>query len=350
MKSAFLIGPQTFEVKDVPDPVCPEDGIVLDVVACGICGSDIRRWKEGPPAGADRVTPGHEAAGVVVEVGATCQRFAVGDHVAIAPDIHCGTCWFCKREKYNLCDELKFVGITPGFPGGFAEKLPLTGHILSNGIVNKMPQGLSFKHAAISEPSCSVLASHKMAKTGEDDVVVILGAGPIGCLHIAMAKERGAKAVVSEPSDVRRNLATRFEPDLLINPAQEDVVQKVRDFSQGLGADIVICANPVAATQTQGVEMVRKAGKVILFGGLPKANPMTTLDSNKIHYGEIEVIGSFSYHPKTHLETLDLLSKGKLPADTLITAEYPLDQIAQAYESAAAGNALKVLITLKKAD
>ena len=348
MKAAFLVGPQQFELKDIPPPPCPDDGLVLAIAACGICGSDLRRWREGPPAGSEGIIPGHEAAGIVTEVGPQCTQFAVGDRIAIAPDIHCSKCYFCQREKYNLCDDLKLVGITPGYPGGFAEKLAITGNTLINGIVHKMPDGLSFKHAAISEPCCSVLSSHKVAGTRAHDTVVVLGSGPIGCLHIAVAKQRGAQVIVSEPNDARLDMAQRFSPDLAINPERLDVVEKVRDRTNGLGADIVICANPVAATQTQAVDMVRKAGKVMLFGGLPKANPMTTLDGNKIHYGEVEVIGSFSYHPKVHREILDLLSQGKLPADELITARYPLDQINKAYETASAGQALKVLITLEK--
>lgn len=350
MNAAFLVGPRRFDLRNIPEPSCPDDGLVLDIVACGICGSDLRRWKEGPPYGTDGVIPGHEAAGVVSEVGALCSQFSVGDRIAIAPDIHCGDCYYCQRELYNLCDDLKFVGITPGYPGGFAEKLAISGNTLKNGIVNRMPEGLSFRHAAVSEPACSVLATHQKADTQSGDTVVIIGAGPAGCLHIVMAKARGAKVIVAQRSKTRQELAKRFYPDRVIDVTKEDMVEQVRAFTHGLGADIVICANPVADTQRQAVDMVRKGGKVMLFGGLPKADPMTHLDGNKIHYGEMEVIGAFSYHPKTHRDTLDMLSQGQLQAEALITAEYPLDQIGPAYDIAAAGNALKVLISLKKAD
>jgi L-iditol 2-dehydrogenase len=150
MKAAFLTGPKKLELRDIPEPRCPEDGLVLKVVACGICGSDIRRWREGPPAGAGGVIPGHEAAGIVTEMGQKCALFELGDRLAIAPDVHCDKCYFCERELYNLCDNLQLVGITPGYPGGFAEKMALTGDILNNGIVHRMPEGLSFKHAAVS--------------------------------------------------------------------------------------------------------------------------------------------------------------------------------------------------------
>jgi L-iditol 2-dehydrogenase len=344
MQAAFLTSPRTLELREVPEPDVPNDGFVMEVRACGICGSDLRRWKEGPPSGSEGVVPGHELAGVVVGVGAKCSGFATGDQVAVAPDIHCGRCYYCQREMYNLCDHLKFVGVTPGYPGGFAEKVALTGEVLENGIVNRMPKGLSFRHAAVSELCNSVLATHERAGTGPGDTVVVIGAGPAGCLLVSVAKSRGARVGVLEITEARRRLVERFSPDLVIDASSGDIIAQVRRFTGGVGADIVICATPVAQTQALGVEMARKAGKVFFFGGLPKANPMTTLDGNRIHYGQIEVIGAFSYHPRFHKLSLRLLADGKLPAALLITHTFELDEINQAYQTAMSGEALKVII------
>jgi len=345
VKAAFLTAPRTLELRDTPDPVAPDDGLVLDVKACGICGSDLRRWKEGPPKGAAGMIPGHEAAGVVVETGKAQTCYAVGDHVAIAPDIHCGRCYYCQRGWYNLCDEIRFIGVTPGLPGALAQKLVLTGEILANGIVHRMPEGMSFAEGGLAEPSCSVLACHERAGTGRGAVVVVLGAGPIGCLHIIVAKARGASVVISEPSPIRRRLAERCGPDAVVDPTAEDLRTRVWQMTSGVGADIVICANPIAETQTQAVQIVRKRGKVILFGGLPKANPMVTLDSNRIHYGEIEVVGSFSYHPTMHERALDLIHRKVIKADLLVTHTFGLNDVGKAFETAAAGEALKVVVT-----
>jgi len=345
MKAAYLTGPRTVELRDVPEPAAPAGGLVLAVKACGICGSDLRRWKEGPPPGVDGVVPGHEVGGIVVEAGKGLTRFAVGDHLAIAPDVHCGRCYYCRRGLYNLCDRLRFVGIHPEFPGGLTEKLVLFEEVLVNGIVHRMPEGMSFAAGSLAEPSCSVIACHDRAGTRLGDAVVVMGAGPIGCLHVVIAKARGASVVVSEPSAMRRMLAEKFAPLAVIDPAQEDLPARVLDLTNGVGADIVICANPVAQTQTQAVEIVRKRGKVILFGGLPKANPLVTLDSNRIHYGEIEVCGSFSYHPTVHETALDLIHRKIIPADQLVTHMFPLKEVGKAFETAAAGAALKVVVT-----
>jgi len=342
MRSAFLVGSKQFELRNVPEPKPGPRDLVVDIVACGVCGSDLRRWKEGPAI--EPVVSGHEISGTVSAAGAEVSAFKIGDKIAIAPDIHCGDCYYCRHAQYNLCDSLHFLGITPGYPGGFAEKILLTDEVLTLGVVHKMPEGLSFDHAAVSEPCSSVLACHDRIHTSIDDVVVVMGAGPIGCIHTAVAHSRGARVIISEPSDIRRKLAESFEPELMINPFEQDLGEAVREFTRGRGADVVICANPVPATQTQAVEIAKKRGKVMLFGGLPKDSHMVSLDGNRIHYNEIEVIGSFSYHPTYHALALEALQRGLIPAEKLITAIYPLDDVAKGFDAAAGGEALKVLI------
>ena len=345
MKTAYLTGPKRIELRDVPEPHAPAGGIVLDVKACGICGSDLRRWKEGPPSGIEGVVPGHEAAGIILEVGKGVTAYAPGDYLAIAPDVHCGRCYYCQRGLYNLCNELRFVGVTPELPGALAERLVLAEEVLVNGIVHLMPREMSFIEGSLAEPSCSVLACHHRTGTGLGDTVVVMGAGPIGCLHTVVAQSLGASVIVSEPNVTRRRLAERFAPQAIVDPTSEDLAARVREVTGGVGADIVICANPVAQTQTQAVEIVRKRGKVVLFGGLPKTSPMVTLDSNRIHYGEIEVVGAFSYHPTTHELALDLIHRKVIPADLLVTHTFGLNEIDRAFETAAAGEALKVVVT-----
>ncbi len=350
MKAALLTDKRTYEVREVPDPEAPRDGLVMRVEACGVCGSDVRRWREGPPAGEGSlagipgIIAGHEVVGTVISIGESLQDYRIGDRLAIAPDIHCGECFYCRRGLFNLCDSLHFLGITPGYPGGFAEKLQLTGEVLRLGIVHRIPEGLSSQHAALAEPASSVLASHTKAGTDLDDTVVVIGAGPIGCLHIAVAKARGARVIVSQRSETRRELAKGFGPDAVIDSTRENFVERVRALTEGRGAEMVICANPVAETQAEAVLAARKGGRVVLFGGLPKADPTTILDGNRIHYGEIEVVGAFSYHPTMHALALDVLDRGLIPADRLITHTFALDEIDEAFDVASGGLGLKVLV------
>jgi L-iditol 2-dehydrogenase len=344
MKAALLVAARNYEVREVPDPTAPADGLVLKVKACGVCGSDLRRWREGPPPGTEAVTGGHEIAGEVIEIGERVARFKVGDRLAVAPDVHCGYCYYCERSLFNLCDNLRFLGITPGYHGGLAQKLVLTGEMLANGIVHPMPVGMTMVEGALAEPASSVLAAQDRAGTDLGTTILVMGGGPIGCMHVVSAKARGASVILSEPNLERRALAYQFEPDLVLDPGTEDIKARVREFTGGVGPDVIVCANPAAICQTQAVEMVRKGGQVILFGGLPKANPMTSLDGNLIHYGEIQVIGSFSYHPTYHALALEVIHQKRIRSDQFVTHCYRLEQINEAFEMAASGQALKVVV------
>jgi len=348
VRAAYVTGPMHIELRDVPTPQVPDDGLLLAVRACGVCGSDLRRWREGPDAGSAPLIAGHEISGVVEAIGPLVSGYTVGEHLAIAPDVHCGLCWYCKRGLYNLCDDLRLVGITAGLDGGFADHVVLPAAVLDGGIVHRVPDALSAEQAALAEPLSSVLASHAAAGTTLGDTVVVMGAGPIGCLHIAVARARGARVILSEPNATRRAMAERFEPDLVVDPATEDAVAAVRRATGGRGADVAICANPVAATHAQAVELVRKRGTVVLFGGLPKADPMTVLDGNRIHYGEIRVVGSFSYHPSFHSLALDAIARGSIHSDQVITHTFPLDDVERAFQVAASGEALKVMVTMDR--
>jgi L-iditol 2-dehydrogenase len=344
MKAAFFTATQKIELRDIAEHNTPADGLKIQVKACAVCGSDLRRWREVPAPGAPTVIPGHEIAGIVIEVGKNCAGFAVGDRLALGPDVHCGHCYYCQHGRYNLCDNLILYGITPGYNGGLAERMILPYDLLTRGICHHIPAGLSDEAAALSEPCASVIACHQSNGTTLGDLVVVMGAGPIGCLHTVIARAHGARVIVSEPKAVRRKIAEQFEPLTVVDPQTEDLKDVVYRFSNDIGADVVICANPAAASQQEAVDIVRKGGKVILFGGLPKANPMTTLDTNLIHYNQIEVIGSFSYHPTHHALALDFLEKGIIPAEKIITAVYPLEQVQQAFEATGDGKVLKIII------
>jgi len=347
MRAAYIKGPTEIELRDTRTPHAPDDGILVAVKACGVCGSDLRRWREGSTPESASLIAGHEIAAEVIEVGGESAGFTTGERVAIAPDVHCGRCYYCEHGLFNLCDNLHLIGITPGYDGGFAEYIALSAEVLAGGIIHRIPAGLSYAQAALSEPLSSVLAAHSNAGTMLGDTVVVMGAGPIGCLHIAVARGRGARVILSEPNEMRRAMALPFCPDLIVDPVNQNLVDEVRIATNGRGADIAICANPVAATHTQAVELVRKRGKVVLFGGLPRSAPMTSLNGNLIHYNELKVTGAFSYQPWYHALALETIAQGLVESDLVITQTLPLDEIGRAFETAASGAALKVMISME---
>jgi L-iditol 2-dehydrogenase len=341
MKAAVFEGIETIRVRQVPDPVCDPDGVVVKVRACGLCGSDIRNFHAGLRGDVTRQIMGHEIAGTVEEVGARATRFRVGDRIAASPDVSCGECWYCRRGLVNLCLNHRMVGTH--WPGGFAHYVHLPGVVLAHGIVHRMPEGLSFEAASLSEPASSVMAAQANAGIGLGDTVLVIGDGPVGCLHVEVARARGASRIILAGL-TRLALAARFNPDHLIDAGNTDLVQEVRRITGGLGADVAIVATPVASTQAQGVEAVRKRGRVILFGGLPKTDPMTTLNGNLIHYNELCVVGAFSYPATMHEAALREIGDGKIDAGKLISQVVPLEGIVDGIHSSEAGEALKVVV------
>lgn len=344
MKAAFITDPMKVEVREISIPELPEDGILLSVKACGICGSDLRRWREGPVKNMPQLIAGHEIAGVVLAVGSKVNDYHVGERLAIAPDVHCGKCYYCERGLYNLCNDLNLIGITPGFDGGLSEVMLITSSMLNGGIIHRIPENLSYQEGALAETLSSVLAAHDHAGTTFGDTVLVMGAGPIGCLHIAVAKARGASVILSEPNEGRREMALKFQPDFVFDPMNQSLADEVQKATDGIGVGIAICANPIAATHTQAVELVRKRGKIVLFGGLPKSSPMTSLNGNLIHYNEIQIIGSFSYHPMQHALALKTIAQGIINSEHIITHHFSLDEVSEAFQTAASGEALKVMI------
>lgn len=341
MKAAVFEGIENIKVREIPIPQVDNDNLLIKVESCGICGGDIRNFHAGLRHGVKRQVLGHEIAGIVVEKGSKVVGFKEGDRVALAPDVSCGTCYYCKKGLVNLCDNHRMLGTH--WPGGFAQYVHLPSEILERGFIEKIPDGLSFDEACFAEPVCSVSACQENVNVSLGDSVVVFGDGPIGCVHVEIAKARGASKVILIGRR-KLDLAKRFSPTHIINSNDSDPVEEVRRITGGLGADFCICANANAATQKQGVEMVRKRGTVVLFGGLPKNNCMTTLDSNLIHYNEIIVSGSFSY-PKTQLKTaLSLISEGIVSAARYITQKVPLDRIPEGIALHGEGRSLKAVV------
>lgn len=341
MRAVFFEGPEKLVLKEIEIPKCEEDGILVKIEACGICGSDIRNYHLGLKDDITHQIMGHEIAGIVVEVGKKVKRFKEGDRVAIAPDVSCGECFYCKRGWVNLCINHRMIGTH--FPGGFAQYIYLSSEILSRGIINFIPKNVSFESATISEPASSVIACQERNNITLGDTVVIIGDGPIGCLHLEVAKARGAERVIMVGLK-RLEMAKTFNPEHLIDAGSQDPVREVLEITGGLGADVVIVANPVKETQEQAIEMARKRGKIILFGGVSRSDPMTLLNSNLIHYNELDIVGSFSYPAISHEMALRLISQGKISSEKYITATVPLEKIGEGFILAEQGKAMKVIV------
>ncbi len=343
MSAVILRGPMDYEVERVPVPECPESGILLKVKACGLCGSDLRTLKSGHRNIAYPWIIGHEISGEIVEAGAQYKgRWKKGDMLAIAPMAYCGTCDFCMEGKYDLCDNSREIG--QHWKGGFAEYLAVPEEALVLGTIQAVPEGLDPVVAAVAEPASSCINAQEKGQVGLGDTVVIIGSGPIGCIHISIARARGAaKIIVADVFEERLKLCEPFGPDVLINAAQVDLVEEVRRLTAGKGADVVITANPVGKTQVQAVEMAKKGGRILFFGGLPHDGSKPGIDTNLVHYRGLHLIGITTFAPRHHLLALSMFASGRIPGSKLVTHTMPLSDFKQGVQLAAEGKALKVV-------
>lgn len=342
MKAAVLTALDTLELQEVPTPVVDANSALVKVHACTICGSDIRIFHHGNP----RVHPpqilGHESAGEVVAVGENVTRVKVGDRVAIGGDVPCGECAYCQDHMGTNCEINYAMGYQ--FAGSFAQFVLLNKRTLDHGPVHLIPEGVSYPEAALAEPLACVLNALERTPVSLGDTVVIIGAGPIGCMIIPIAKLLGAaKVIVINRSKGRLEAAKEFGADVVICSSEEDAIARVREESDGLGAHLVITANPSPQSHADALQMARKRGQINLFGGLP-AGSTVELDTNLIHYRELVVAGAHGALPTHHRKALELIGSGRIDIGKFVSHSFPLEEVVEGFRFAESHVGLRVVI------
>lgn len=343
MKAVVLNAPGDFVVQQVEKPSCPVGGLLLKVLYCGLCGSDLRTLFNGHKNVKLPAVIGHEVSGEVVEVGPEYRGdFKVGDQLGVAPNVYCGKCGFCRMGRYEFCESIR--ELAQQWAGGFAEYMAIPAEALALGTIQKIPEGLPPEYACVAEPPSSCINAQEKLDVKLGDTVLIIGAGPIGSIHICVARARGAKKVfIADVKASRLEMTKAFGPDATIDSSKVDMIEEVRRLTDGAGPDVVITANPVAATQLQAIEVARKGGRIAFFGGLPHGNSTVPIDSNIIHYKGLSVIGTTGFAPRHHIQSLELMQSGRIPGDKLVTHILPLDEFSKGVELARAGEAMKVV-------
>lgn len=326
----------------VADPVLEPGDMLLKVRAATICGTDIRILRGTKTAGIRYPSIlGHEFSGEIVDAGGN-RRFAKGQPVCVCPQFACGHCAYCLRGVENLCRNLSAVGYD--IDGAFADYVRIPARGVSAGNVVPVPEGLSFEAAALAEPLACVINGQEIAGVKMGDVVVILGAGPIGLLHVKLARFSGARRIiVSEPNALRRKAALAEGADVAVDPASDDLSDVVGAASGGLGADVAICAVGVPSLANDAIRLVRKRGRVSLFAGY-SSESRADLDVNAVHYGELVITGSFGLTRLQFDCALKLMASGHLKLDSLLTHRFGLADIETALQVAEQGSAIKVAI------
>jgi L-iditol 2-dehydrogenase len=342
MAAVLFEGPEKLQVATLPRPECGPDEAILQVAACGICGGDVRSYFLGDNFTGKSCIPGHEAVGIASDVGQNVTRWKVGDRIALGADVRCGDCYYCHRDLFNMCDNLKILG--KHMNGALTDYMLLTSEILNHGIIHEVPPNLKTLHAALSEPLCSVLASHDELNIGKGETVVVLGCGPMGILHFELLRARQVRVVLVDVSEVRLDRARRdFGAELTICSVGTHVTDRVLALTDGVGADVVISAAPSGAAVRQAIELARKRGRIGVFGGLPAAQAEVSIDVNRVHYRELRVIGNFSYHPSYHERALQMLAGGTIRCEALIT-QYRIEDTEQGLLDIRDGKVLKAVV------
>jgi L-iditol 2-dehydrogenase len=347
MKAARLYGVRDLRVEEVSEPTPGPGEALIQIHACGVCPSDLRTYL-APRPGSGGIslphTPGHEWAGVVVALGEPTgsgvragmrPAIEVGQRVVADWRQVCGECYQCRRGVFNYCENLQH-GVRGGFAGyGIA---PL-------GQLRAIPDNLSFEEASFSEPLACVIQAHDYTEISLGNDVVIVGAGPIGLLHLQIARQRGARAIVSDPIAARLEKARELGAHDVIDASATDAVTRVKELTEGRGADAVIVAVGGAEPIQQGLDMAAINGWVNAFAGTYPSAEMA-VDPNLIHYRQLRFTGSHDFTPHHFTTALKLIQYGIVRVAPLISHRFALDEVREAFETTANRRGLKSMVQI----
>ena len=338
MKVARYHSRHDIRLEEVPVPQIGAGELLVQVKACGLCGSDLMEWytREKAPA-----VLGHEPAGVVAEVGEGVQEFEIGDRVFVHHHVPCFTCHHCLRGYYTLCETFKATHIDPG---GFAEYIRVPALNVESGVL-KLPPDMSFPQATLIEPVATCIRSIERANIQMGDTVVVIGAGVAGLIHTQLTRICGAGMVVATDFvPFRLKMARQLGADFAIN-AREDVVGVLGELNEGRGADVVIVTAGSIQAMEQGMKLAGEGATVLLFAPSP---PEANLPVSPHHllFSEITITASYSCSPPETRQSLKLIQGGRIKTEALITHRFDLASVSEAILLAAeARESLKIVIT-----
>ncbi|HUT66354.1 MAG TPA: zinc-dependent dehydrogenase [Spirochaetota bacterium] len=339
------------DCREVKTPEIGDFDVLVKVRAASICGTDIKIYNHGHHAlkeGDERIL-GHEFSGEVVEVGKKVRGYEIGMRVGVEPNIGCGRCTFCRKGLISLCQEYRCLGIT--MDGAFAEYVKIEDMAVIQGNIVVFDEGTGFEEAALAEPLACCYNGFESVRTVPGDYVLIVGAGPIGLLHLQLQRLAGAgRLMIADIAPEKLEFAWRFNPDVVINSKEEDLFEAVMDHTGGRGADVVITACPVPDIQRLSLRLAAKKGRVCLFGGLPKGSDSVDLDTNLLHYNSIVLTGTTGSTVAQYERALSLISDNRIDVKPLVSRRFMIDEIEEAFGYAASGKGMRTIISFQGPD
>jgi L-iditol 2-dehydrogenase len=348
MRAVVYRGINDMRIETVPVPRIGAGELLIKIATCGICGTDLKKIHMGSHS-APRIF-GHEMAGTVAQVGEGVTGFAVGDRVMSFHHVPCGECYYCRKQTPAQCPLYKKTGATAGFEpsgGGFAEYIRVMDFVVANGGVVRIPDGVPFEQASFVEPLNTVLKGQKMLNLAADDTVLVIGQGPIGLMHAALARRTGARVLTSDLFAERHAIAARFGLTNPIHAGTENVVERVMAATDGRGADAVVLAVGGNALIRTAMDAVRPGGKVMLFAQTQHGE--ATIDPAAVCVDEKTLLGSYSSSFPILDEVTDLVFAGYrsgFDLTQLISHRFSLEEAVEAIEIASHPQAgsMKIMI------
>src|SRR5271163_2265593 len=326
MKAAVYTGDSRVSVEQVPTPAIGPGELLIQVESCGICHTDLKKIEYNllaPP----RIF-GHETAGVVAAIGTGVRGFSAGDRVIVFHHIPCGECFYCRHKLYAQCLVYKKVGVTAGYEpagGGFSQYVRVMDWIVRHG-VEKIPAGVSFDRACFVEPVNTCVKAMAQLDPRPEDLVVILGQGPIGLVFTMLVKRSGAGMLATDAMPYRRELALRFGAAAAFDPRDPGLLDQIMQLTNGRGADSVIIAASAPGIVAEAIRYSRPGSRILLFAQTSHQERVD-LSGADICVGERIVLGSYSASVDLQRESADLVFSGDLPVEDLISHRFPLNQI-----------------------
>ncbi|MCF7934429.1 MAG: zinc-dependent dehydrogenase [Spirochaetia bacterium] len=343
MKAGVFTKIDTIEYREIEKPVITDSDMLIRVRAAAICGTDSRILHGNKTKGV-RIPSviGHEFSGEVVELGSEVKDFSIGDRVCVDPVLPCGNCQYCLNGMENVCLNREAIGYE--HDGCFAEYVRVPGAFIRSRNVQRLPESVSWVSGALAEPLGCVINGQNKLHISPGETVVIIGAGPIGLMHCMLAKASGAsRVIVSEPTALRRNAARAYGADVLVDPIAESLEKTVLELTDGVGADVIILAIGNPRIVNEALRIGAKGARVSFFAGFSK-DDMPQVDVNLIHYNELVIVGSASLKRKDLKTALNLIGTASVNVEQMATHQFPLEQIARAFEVAEKGDAIKVVL------
>jgi L-iditol 2-dehydrogenase len=354
LKANILVRPGTIELHDIKISKPSQGEVLVRIKTALTCGTDLKAFLRGHPIILMPGIFGHEFSGVIADTGRGVKGFKIGDQIMAAHSAPCLKCRYCKKKLYNLCENIMDKKVL----GAFAEYILLPEHIVKQNVFHK-PKNLSFEEAAFLEPLSCVVHGMQGLKIKKGDSALIIGAGPIGLLHLLLLKGKGVNVIITGLEKERLSLAKKLGASMAITPENnppsppfskggmggfsEKLKKIINRFTNGLGVDYVFECTGQPDVWQSSVNYVRRGGTVILFGGC-KSGTTVTYDTGRLHYDEITLKGVFHFSPDDVKEAYNLLKNGKIRVKELISGRYPLKDTKKAFLKLSKGEGIKYAI------